>query len=230
MQAGFFALAGRLFNVPEHIKIGSKLVDGCIWAYQNSPTGIMPETFEMVPCSSRTRCKWDTKKWEESFVIKFTGNEPDKRGVEIADDFWIPADEFAKRERLTPAYTMIGDKRYALRAEAIESVFVMYRITGNATLLSTAWDMFGAIYKGTYTRLAHAAVSDVTIKRKLDQEEVGPPKYDSMESRWFAETLKYFYLMFSEPELIGLDEWVLTTKAHPLRCAGATTERSWWRR
>lgn len=32
-----------------------------------------------------------------------------------------------------------------------------------------------------------------------------------------AETLKYFYLIFSPPNLISLDEYVFNTEAHPLR-------------
>lgn len=39
---------------------------------------------------------------------------------------------------------------------------------------------------------------------------------DSMESFTFAETFKYYYLLFSPPELISLDEYVFTTEAHPL--------------
>jgi len=38
-----------------------------------------------------------------------------------------------------------------------------------------------------------------------------------MESFWMAETLKYFYLIFSEPELVSLDDFVFNTEAHPLR-------------
>jgi mannosyl-oligosaccharide alpha-1,2-mannosidase len=36
-----------------------------------------------------------------------------------------------------------------------------------------------------------------------------------MESFWMAETLKYFYLIFSEPDTISLDDWVFNTEAHP---------------
>jgi mannosyl-oligosaccharide alpha-1,2-mannosidase len=32
-----------------------------------------------------------------------------------------------------------------------------------------------------------------------------------------AETLKYFYLVFSEPHVVSLDEWVFNTEAHPFR-------------
>jgi len=38
-----------------------------------------------------------------------------------------------------------------------------------------------------------------------------------MESFFLAETLKYLYLLFSEDELLPLDEWVFNTEAHPLR-------------
>jgi len=37
------------------------------------------------------------------------------------------------------------------------------------------------------------------------------------KSFWLAETLKYFYLIFSPPDLISLDEFVLNTEAHPFR-------------
>lgn len=87
------------------------------------------------------------------------------------------------------------------RAEAIESVFILYRITGDTTLLDKAWKMFESIEKHTRTEIAHAALDDVT------QEE--PAQSDRMESFWLAETLKYFYLIFSEPELVSLDDYVL---------------------
>ena len=43
---------------------------------------------------------------------------------------------------------------------------------------------------------------------------------DSMETFWMSETLKYLWLLFSEDDVLPLDEWVLNTQAHPLpiRC------------
>lgn len=37
------------------------------------------------------------------------------------------------------------------------------------------------------------------------------------QSFWLAETLKYFYLALSPPDLISLDDYVLNTEAHPFR-------------
>ena len=39
---------------------------------------------------------------------------------------------------------------------------------------------------------------------------------DTQQSYFIAETLKYFYLLFSPPDLLSLDDWVLNTEAHPL--------------
>lgn len=40
---------------------------------------------------------------------------------------------------------------------------------------------------------------------------------DILQSFWLAETLKYFYLIFSPPDLISLDDYVFNTEAHPLK-------------
>ena len=39
-----------------------------------------------------------------------------------------------------------------------------------------------------------------------------------------AQTLKYFYLIFSAPELLSLDEWVFNTEAHPFRLEYASVK------
>jgi mannosyl-oligosaccharide alpha-1,2-mannosidase len=44
-----------------------------------------------------------------------------------------------------------------------------------------------------------------------------PVKDDKMESFFLAETLKYFYLLFSPIEYMSLDRYVFTTEAHPLK-------------
>ncbi|OAL55041.1 alpha-mannosidase IC [Pyrenochaeta sp. DS3sAY3a] len=109
----------------------------------------------------------------------------------------------------TTPFSEVGDARYVLRPEAIESIFHMYRITGESKYQDIAWDMFQAISTHTRAEFGNAAIGDV-MKRPVE-------KYDSMESFWLAETLKYFYLIFSEPDEISLDDFVLNTEAHPFR-------------
>lgn len=85
----------------------------------------------------------------------------------------------------------------------------MYRITGDPTWMDKGWSMFEATVQATRTEHANSAIQDVT--------ESVPKLRDEMESFWIAETLKYYYLLFSEPDVISLDEWVLNTEAHPFR-------------
>lgn len=64
--------------------------------------------------------------------------------------------------------------------------------------------MFEAIDNATKAEFAHSAIADVTLAAGLASQ-----KLDQCESFWMAETLKYFYLVFSEPGLVSLDEFVL---------------------
>lgn len=104
----------------------------------------------------------------------------------------------------------VGNSGYYLRPEAIESAFVLFRVTGNETYREDAWRMFEAIMRATATKYGNAAVTNINDVEKIQQQ-------DSMESFWMAETLKYFYLIFSPPDLISLDDYVFNTEAHPFR-------------
>jgi mannosyl-oligosaccharide alpha-1,2-mannosidase len=195
---GMLALGGRLFSLPEHVSIGRKLVDGCIWAYKALPLGIMPELFHLVPCPHLfSNCTLDEQTWY------------DKVKEQVGSD--RTPYETVQQKRLPFGFTNIDDARYILRPEALESIFILYRITGDRTLMDSAWEMYSAIEKYTATDFANAALDDVTV---LDGK---PPKSDRMESFWMAETLKYLYLLFSETDVISLDEWIFNTEAHPLK-------------
>ena len=63
--------------------------------------------------------------------------------------------------------------------------------------------------RATRTDLANSAIDTVMTKETEWKNE--------MESFWIAETLKYYYLLFAEPDVISLDEWVLNTEAHPFK-------------
>lgn len=184
---GAYALGGKLLNNREYVDIGAKLTLGCVYAYLAFPTGMMPERINMVPCKTWDDCKWDQTLFDE---------EKRKRPQ--------------YKEHLPQGFTTAKDPRYILRPEAIESVFIMYRVTGNPVYQELGWKMFTAIANGTKTETgAHAAVEDVTHAANL------LPQSDYMESFWFAETLKYFYLLFCPPDIISLDKYVLNTEAHP---------------
>ena len=99
---------------------------------------------------------------------------------------------------------------YALRPEYVESLFYLYRTTGDEVYRKRGWAVFQALV--THCRVkatgAFAGLKDVrSPKPELD---------DAMPSFFLAETLKYLYLLFSERDVYPLDEWVFTTEAHLL--------------
>lgn len=199
---GLMALGGRLFGREKDMDAAKRLVDGCIWTYKALPHGIMPEVFSMAPCpKSNEGCKWDEEAWKQEVL---------RRANKDTSGSTTEADAIIEEDRLPKGFTSILDRRYILRPEAIESVFVLYRVTGREDLLESAWDMWTAINSATSTELANSAVDDVTSKEK-------PRAADSMESFWMGETLKYFYLIFSDPGLVSLDEFVFNTEAHPFK-------------
>ncbi|KAI0101424.1 glycoside hydrolase family 47 protein [Hypoxylon sp. NC0597] len=350
---GMFGMAGKIFEVPEDVEIGKRLADGCVWAYESTPSGIMPEGATVVPCKDVNNCQWNEtlywqwldplyetrieqmadyekqhKEWKmqkaqkakmrghtnlsgsterttsgkesvdksrlESASDEESGSsqgvvtqkaqsidgldsvgiqkrappspvrgstdkntdsgrafEKSTQATELEDALDINAgadtvrapinsdadqiplkqdeyedeDEFPEPERpmshkeyvknrlesenLPTGFVSANYHAYILRPEAIESVWYMYRITGDTSWQDKGWKMFNAIVSQTRTEAGNSAIDNVLLPNS--------DKKDEMESFWLAETLKYFYLLYSDPSLISLDEWVLNTEAHPFK-------------
>jgi Glycosyl hydrolase family 47 len=96
---------------------------------------------------------------------------------------------------------------YALRPEIIESAYYLYHFTGDPHYLEMGRTFFDSLTKYCRTDVAYAALSDVEKKTKKDE----------MESFFFAETLKYLYLLFAPPDTVDLTKTVFNTEAHPIR-------------
>jgi mannosyl-oligosaccharide alpha-1,2-mannosidase len=159
---GMFALGGKMFQNNEHVTIGRKLADTCVWAYIASPSGIMPEVSHLLKCANTTTCVWDEKEWLEGIASRTSENAEEKDPIKNIANLRLPS-----------GFTSIDDRRYILRPEAIESVFVMYRITGEQQWQAAAWDMWTAIQRSTDTDIGNSALVDVSAD--------SPPRADSME-------------------------------------------------
>ncbi|PWY76205.1 mannosyl-oligosaccharide alpha-1,2-mannosidase [Aspergillus heteromorphus CBS 117.55] len=106
------------------------------------------------------------------------------------------------------------DRHNLQRPETVESLFYMYRITGDDMYRHWGWEMFKSFVKHT---AVPAVISRITGFTSLSNADTIPPDTrDNMESFWMAETLKYFYLLFSDRDFISLEENVFNTEAHPL--------------
>jgi endoplasmic reticulum Man9GlcNAc2 1,2-alpha-mannosidase len=87
-----------------------------------------------------------------------------------------------------------GDEHSLLRPETVESLFVLYRVTGNSTYQEWAWQIFRALEM--HARLPSGGYASLDSVLRIPA-----PRRDSMESFFIAETLKYLLLLFSPQEV-----------------------------
>jgi mannosyl-oligosaccharide alpha-1,2-mannosidase len=156
---GMYGLAGRLLSRDDYVDLGSRLAAGCVWMYDAFETNIMPEISQLVPCENLDGpCKYDAAAFGRTRLSS------------------LPA-----------GILRVRDRRYLLRPEAIESVFYMWRITGDQVWRDAAWRMYEGIVRETETEMAFASINDVTVRLS--------DKVDSMEVRHsFLFPLLFLYL------------------------------------
>ncbi|KAK0538717.1 hypothetical protein OC834_000309 [Tilletia horrida] len=215
---GMLGLGSKL--LPERasdLELAIRYSETCYWAYNSSTTGIGPEDLIFDdPPSKRGR-----RSLSSSSTSPADGDE--KRGLNggegstaasavgsaaraIADA--VKSIVLTERQNRQPTGMYSHSPSYRNRPETIESVFYMWRITGDPAWRERGWQMFSSWVVHSMTDHGFSSLASVY--------EVPASKTDSQESYTFAETFKYYYLLFSPPELISLDHYVFTTEAHPL--------------
>lgn len=123
---------------------------------------------------------------------------------------------------------------YPLRPEIVESTYYLYhyavhehsqpyrrgtrpsagqvpplndRLDGGANYLLMGETLWQDFVRHCKTDEGYAALKSVVTKEKAD----------SMQSFLFAETFKYFYLLFAPPKTLDFDKVIFNTEAHPIR-------------
>ncbi len=103
---------------------------------------------------------------------------------------------------------------YLLRPEVAESLFILHQLTGNPIYREWGWTIFVAIETNCKLPFGHGSYKDVTLP--------GKPPENKQESFFFAETLKYLYMLQSPHHKLSLETYVLNTEAHPMKIFGKT--------
>ena len=145
-SGGMYALAGKLLNREDYLNLAMRLTNGCIWAYEQFDTHIMPENSRLVACPNLDGpCEYDPSRFSKS-----------------------------RQSTLPDGIAGVSASVYRLRPEAIESIFYMWRATGDQVWREAAWTMWQAIVKETETELAFATIDDVRVpaSSKSDTMEV----------------------------------------------------------
>ncbi|XP_074074181.1 mannosyl-oligosaccharide 1,2-alpha-mannosidase IC isoform X1 [Macrotis lagotis] len=101
-----------------------------------------------------------------------------------------------------------SESYYILRPEVVESYMYMWRLTHDPKYRQWGWEVVEALEKYCRTETGFSGIRNVYTMF---------PEHDNMQQSFFlAETLKYLYLLFSEDDLLSLEDWVFNTEAHPL--------------
>ncbi|TVY57098.1 Mannosyl-oligosaccharide 1,2-alpha-mannosidase [Lachnellula cervina] len=167
----------------EEMQLARELTHTCWAMYKAMATGLAPEI---------THFHVDEPTLPESAPHQAPENLDDEENTEWKNDFVIKA----------------NDVHNLQRPETVETLFYMWRITGDVMYREWGWDMFKSFVNYT-------AVEEGGGFTSLSNANIIPPvTKDNMESFWLAETLKYFYLLFSDDDLLPLDTIVINTEAH----------------
>ncbi len=107
--------------------------------------------------------------------------------------------DYQKKEPTYPVYD--------LNPEIIESAYYLFHFTGNKKYLAMAEKYYKDINLYCKTDSAFSTVKNVVTKEKMDY----------LATYFFAETMKYFYLIFDEGKNFRFDDYIFSTEAHPFK-------------
>jgi mannosidase alpha-like ER degradation enhancer 2 len=131
-----------------------------------------------------------------------------KRSAELQDSSYLMWNVAGLEPELLDYSNMqVVDPHYELRPEIIESTYYLYHYTHDPKYLAMGQTFFNGLVKYCRTDDGYAAVIDVRTMQKRD----------SMESFFFAETLKYLYLLYAPESTLDFDSVIFNTEAHPMK-------------
>ena len=190
----------------EDLELAKELMKTCWGMYQVMETGLAPE------------------------IAYLEVDEPPRRWVPFDQDppNSAPVNDARDRQWVKDYDIHPYDVHNLQRPETVESLFYMYRITGDELYREWGWEMFQSFVK--HTKVVEDGVPYAFTS--LDNARHIPARQrDNMESFWLAETLKYMFLLFSPDHDFPLDQIVINTEGHPFpRFQMGKTFKTGWRR
>ena len=118
---------------------------------------------------------------------------------------------------------------YPLRPEIVESTYYLYHYANSTSKTSKVRKAglprpsIGKLDPDHYLQMGQMMFADFVKHCRTDEgyaalkSVVTKEKADSMQSFLFAETFKYFYLLFAPPKTVDFDRVIFNTEAHPVR-------------
>ncbi|CAK5283338.1 unnamed protein product [Mycena citricolor] len=197
-----------------HLWAAKGLAETCYMLYADQGSGLSPdEVMISIPWGEMEDGRWEAGKvrlwidevqeWRTSLATN-QGTFKGRRFPPGVEENHQPAPETGPPGR----DYLVRTAGYYLRPETVESLYILWRVTGETRWREMGWKIFQAIERESRTASGYAS---------LQYTEKSPaPLLDEMPSYFLAETLKYLYLLFLDEDPLPLDQWVFNTEAHPL--------------
>lgn len=119
------------------------------------------------------------------------------------NDFGIEPEQYDYKAK------KILSEPYFLRPENIESAYYLFHYTKDEKYLKMGVEYYNSLVEFCKTDEAYSHLESVVSKKKSD----------NMESFFFAETLKYLFLLFDDENSMKFDHVIFNTEAHPFKKA-----------
>jgi mannosyl-oligosaccharide alpha-1,2-mannosidase len=144
-------MGSKIFNRPDDMVVAKGLLETCVHMYRSSRTHLAPES-------------WGTAKVLTHYD-PFSYGKPKR----TSQNRWQIANDIVENKRNrtlpnieeTPSGVTAHDTRYLLRPETIESLYIMYRITGDPIYQEYGWLIYEALETHCKTESAYAVLKDV---------------------------------------------------------------------
>ena len=155
------------------------------------------------------------------------GGDLDRASLLQESSYKMWTKEGIEPEELDYQTMEIKSPGYPLRPEIVESTYYLYhyatlktsqvRKAGSpplppAKLDANHYEQMGATMWRDFVKYCRTDEGYAALKNVITKE-----KSDSMQSFLFAETFKYFYLLFASPKTLDFDRVIFNTEAHSVR-------------
>ena len=127
---GMFAVGAKIFERNEDMDIARKLTDGCIWAYEATNTGIMPENYMSIACKNSENCPWNETLWKEK--LDPYGAQREKQRLKLQTQQVLANED--KLEKWSPNEASDA----AMKADSQKAAYRASLAKGGPTALSSA--------------------------------------------------------------------------------------------
>ena len=141
-----------------------------------------------------------------SSVLALSGDVKRAKALQ-ENNFKMWTENGVEPEQYNYSEKKILSPEYILRPENIESAYYLYKITKEEKYLKMGVEYYNSLVKYCKYETGYTHLKSVVTKERSD----------SMESFFFAETLKYLYLIFAPDNVLNFNSVVFNTEAHPFK-------------